>query len=70
MRSGITVRIKAHEIDPAFHNKKVQINRIVEPYVAEVHLGTAFIEIDQSNLETVIPKPGHEVMILYGKQNG
>jgi len=30
---GITVRIKPHDIDPVFHNKKVQVTRVVEPYV-------------------------------------
>ena len=62
--------MKPHEIDPVFHNKKCKVVKIVEPYVAEIKLGTASIEIDQSYLETVIPKPGHEVMILSGKNTG
>lgn len=44
------MKIKPHEIDPAFHNKKCKIIRVVEPYVAELSIGTAKIQIDQSYL--------------------
>lgn len=70
IRPGITIRIKPHDIDPVFHNKKCKIIKIVEPFVAQIHLGTALIEIDQSNIETVIPKVGHQVMVLYGEHVG
>lgn len=70
IRPGITVKIKPHEIDPAFHNKKCKISKIVEPYVAQISIGTAIIDIDQSYLETVIPKIGNKVMILFGKKAG
>jgi ribosomal protein S4E len=43
---------------------------VVEPYVARVELGTASIDIDQTYIETVIPKPGHQVMILAGIPSG
>jgi len=44
--------------------------RVVEPFVAEIAVGTALIEIDQTNLETVIPKVGSKVMILQNKFAG
>lgn len=46
---------------------------MVEPYVAEIKIGNATLNIDQSYLETVIPKIGHQVKLLKGKfrnQNG
>ncbi len=70
IKPGITVKIKPHEIDPAFHNRKCKITRIIEPFVAEVSIGTALIEIDQTYLETVVPKIGNKVMLLYGKKAG
>ena len=42
----------------------------MEPFIAKVHLGTASIDIDQTNIETVIPRPGHQVMVLCGEQAG
>ena len=47
-----------------------KITKIIEPFVAEVSVGTALIEIDQTYLETVVPKIGHKVMLLYGKKAG
>lgn len=38
---GIIAKIKPHDIDPAFHNKKTKIISIVEPYVAKILVGTA-----------------------------
>jgi hypothetical protein len=40
---------------------------VVEPYLAEIKIGNAILNIDQSYLETVIPKIGHEVKLLKGK---
>ena len=70
LRPGITVRIKPHEIDEIFHGKKVVITRIVEPYVGEVTVGTATIQLDQAHLETIIPKAGHRVMVVQGRHGG
>lgn len=38
--------------------------------MAELSIGTAKIQIDQTYLETVIPKVGNEVMVLLGKKAG
>jgi hypothetical protein len=38
--------------------------------VAKVQVGTATLEIDQSFLQTVIPKIGSEAMILNGDFKG
>ena len=53
---GIIVKIKPHDIDPVFLNKKTKVIEVVEPYVAKVQVGTATLEIDQTYLQTVIPK--------------
>ena len=42
----------------------------MEPYVGEVVVGTATIEVDQTNLETVIPKIGNRVMVVQGRNQG
>ena len=42
----------------------------MEPYVGEVVVGTATIEVDQTNLETVIPKIGNRVMVVQGRNGG
>ena len=41
-----------------------------EPFVATVKMGSANLRIDQTYLETVIPKPGHQVKILRGEDKG
>ncbi len=56
-----------HDIPEVFHGKKASISSIKEPYVAEINLGNATLDIDQANLETVIPKIEHEVKILRGE---
>lgn len=67
---GIIVKVKPHDIDPVFLNKKTKIIAVPEPYVAKVQIGTATLEIDQTYLQTVIPKINHEVMVLNGDQKG
>ena len=61
------VKILPHEIPEAFHNKKTAVLSVDKPFVATVKLGSANLNIDQTYLETVIPKPGHQVMILRGE---
>lgn len=38
---GIVVKIKPHDTDPVFHNKKTKVLEVVEPFVAKVQVGTA-----------------------------
>ena len=59
-----------HDIPEVFHGKKTPILEVKEPYVASVQIGNANLEIDQSFLETVIPKVGHQVKLLRGDLRG
>ena len=67
---GIVVKIKPHDIDSVYKNKKTKVLEISEPYVARVQVGTATLEIDQAYLQTVIPKIGNTVMVLVGDNKG
>ena len=42
----------------------------MEPYIVEVSVGSAKLQIDQTYLETVIPKLGGMVTIVRGKSRG
>lgn len=66
----MNVKILPHEIPEAFHHKKSSIIRIVEPFVAQLQVGNATLEIDQAYLETVIPKIGHKIKIVRGENRG
>ena len=67
---GILVKILPHEIETKYHNKKVPITKIYEPYVAELNCDGVILRVDQSHLETVVPKVNNEVMVLAGKYRG
>lgn len=70
---GIVVKIMNKEVsDGAFYKSKGTVIGVVDKFAARVRTldSGAVLELDQDDLETVIPNPGGVVMILNGKFRG
>mmetsp|Transcript_31568 Transcript_31568/g.122251 ORF Transcript_31568/g.122251 Transcript_31568/m.122251 type:complete len:390 (-) Transcript_31568:2317-3486(-) len=71
---GISVKIVDKQLaDGKFYKKKGEVVEVVDEFVAVVRpfdYEKVKLQIDQEGLETVIPKPGGEVLILNGYQRG
>jgi|JI6StandDraft_1071083.scaffolds.fasta_scaffold61949_1 hypothetical protein len=67
---GIIVKILPHEIEQQYHNRKASIVEVPEDFVARLQCNDTTLEIDQTYLETVIPKEGSPVIILTGEYRG
>ena len=80
IRKNILARIVSKKVKRGrFYKRKCVINSVYDKYTAEVEIldsgpnandGGDILEIDQDDLETVIPKVGKKVMILNGKGRG
>lgn len=70
---GIIVKITSKEVgDGAFYKSKGKIVNVIAEYGARVELidSDTLLELDQDDLETVIPKPGGRVLLLRGAHRG
>lgn len=70
---NIVVKIRNETLaEGKFYGKKGKVVEVVGGYGARVsvHESTAVLELDQDDLETVIPKPGGKVLILRGAHRG
>lgn len=70
---GIVVKITNKNVgNGAFHGKKGSIIDTIDGYGARVQIFdiAAVLELDQDDLETVIPKPGGEVVLLRAPYRG
>lgn len=70
---GILVKMINTEVgDGSFHGKKGKILKVLDGYGARVQMidSKAVLEVDQDDLQTVIPKPGGEVVLLRGPHRG
>lgn len=71
--TGIVVKVKSKTVgDGSFFGQKGQIVKVLDEFGAHVQMkdsGT-ILELDQDDLETVIPKPGGAVRMLLGKHRG
>jgi DNA/RNA-binding protein KIN17 len=80
IRKDILVRIISKKIaNGKYYKRKAIINKVYKKFTAEVEIldsgpddrdGGDTVEIDQSNLETVVPKEGKQVKILNGRGRG
>ena len=80
IRKDILVRIISKDVAKGkYYKRKAIINQVFQKYTAEIEIldsgpdvtdGGDTIEIDQSNLETVVPKEGKKVKILNGRGRG
>jgi DNA/RNA-binding protein KIN17 len=70
---GIVVKCVAKSLsDGPYYRKKGTVESVVEQYTAVVRLADsgAVLQLDQDDLETVIPKPGGTVMFVRGERRG
>ncbi|KAJ8907965.1 hypothetical protein NDN08_008067 [Rhodosorus marinus] len=71
---GISVKIvDKHLADGKYYKKKGEVVEVMDEFVAIVRPfdhEKVKLQIDQEGLETVIPKPGGEVLVLNGYQRG
>lgn len=69
----IAVKITNREVgDGAFFGQKGKVTKVINEYGARVQIfdSGVVLELDQDDLETVIPKPGGEVVLLYSPHRG
>lgn len=70
---NIIVKVKNREVgDGAFFGKKGKVSAVIDEYGARVTLfdSNTVLELDQDDLETVIPKAGGVVLLLRGPKRG
>jgi len=80
IRKDILVRIISKKFAKGkYYKRKAIINRVYDKFTAEVEIldsgpderdGGDIVEVDQNDLETVVPNEGKKVMILNGRGRG
>eukprot|EP01080_Neovahlkampfia_damariscottae_P002116 gene2116-1983_t len=68
LHEGIIVKIMSKIESKKYYKKKGKVLKVIDNYVGEIEMSDSkdVLRIDQSDLETVIPKIGNEVMIVNG----
>ncbi|EFJ48020.1 splicing factor-like protein [Volvox carteri f. nagariensis] len=70
---GIVVKVLAKGLkEHGYYKEKGVVERVIDRYVGEVSMlvdGTV-VRVDQAHLETVIPSPGGQVLVLNGANRG
>ncbi len=70
---GIAVKVMNQALGGgAYYRKKGEVTDVIDEFGARVRLceTRTVVELDQDDLETVIPKPGGSVVLLEGKYRG
>jgi DNA/RNA-binding protein KIN17 len=72
LQEGLVVKIINKKIgEGRYFKAKGVVVAVIERYAAEVQVeGMALLRLDQDDLETVIPQPGHDVVIVNGRCRG
>lgn len=71
LQKNIIVKIITKKIGGGrFYKAKGRVLRVHDKYVGEVEVDGEVIKVDQADLQTVIPKIGHEVLVLNGRHRG
>lgn len=72
LAEGIVVKIVTKSLGDKFYKAKGVVQEVVDKYAAKVKLLETGekLKLDQSHLETVIPQPGKEVMVINGAYRG
>lgn len=70
---GILIKMMNREVGGgSFAGKKGKVLKVIDDFGARVQMidSNAVLEVDQDDLQTVIPKPGGEVFLLRGTHRG
>lgn len=73
LTEGIIVKVMSKALREAgYYKSKGAIVKVLKRYVAEISIldGGDILQVDQAELETVLPQPGGTVMILQGQYKG
>lgn len=73
LSSGLLVKVVGDALrDTPYHGRKGTVEETVDPYTARVRMAdtAALLQVDQEDLETVIPKPGGRVRFVLGQRRG
>uniref|UniRef100_A0A915PYB3 DNA/RNA-binding protein Kin17 WH-like domain-containing protein n=1 Tax=Setaria digitata TaxID=48799 RepID=A0A915PYB3_9BILA len=70
LHEGIIVKITTKKFGNDFYKAKGVIKRLVDDFTAVLDVNGNSLEIDQENLETVIPAVGREILVVNGAYRG
>lgn len=72
LAEGIVVKIVTKSLGDKFYKAKGVVKEVVDRYAAKVKLLETGekLKLDQAHLETVIPQPGKEVLVVNGAYRG
>jgi len=71
LHPGIVVRVMNKKLaEGRFYKLKGVVARVIDDFVGELKVDGALIRIDQTDLETVIPKVGSKVLLVNGVYRG
>ena len=73
LAEGVVVKVMSKALQAhGYYKQKGVVTRVVDRYVGEVEmLGSGdLVRVDQAELETVIPQPGGDVLVLNGPHRG
>ncbi|DBA84002.1 TPA: hypothetical protein ACH3X1_006489 [Trebouxia sp. C0004] len=73
LAEGIVVKVMSKALkDSGYYKGKGVINKVLKRFVAEISMldGGGILQVDQAELETVLPQPGGTVCVLQGPYRG
>ncbi|CAE7724581.1 Kin [Symbiodinium microadriaticum] len=72
LHAGIAVKILNKRVgDGKYYKEKGVVDKVLDRYIGEVRLSDGVrLRLDQQDLETVIPKPGKQVVVVNGRGRG
>merc|ERR1711874_442498 len=72
LKKNIVVRIVTKSLGDKYYKKKGYVKELVDEFTAICVLNDtgAKLKLDQDHLETVVPQPGRDVLILQGRYSG
>lgn len=73
LAQGIVVKVMSKALkDSGYYKGKGVVNKVLKQFVAEISMldGGDILQVDQAELETVLPQPGGTVCVLRGPYRG
>ena len=71
--ASLVLQVMSKELqEQGYYKKKGTIVAVKSPYVGEIEMADSgdVLRVDQAQLETVLPAPGGQVMVVVGKHRG